>query len=396
VASLADRPEPLFGLSLFSQSLLGEKPLMSEAARQVATTDSSSKPQTFTAKAYAAHGPTKLLAPFTVPRRSPGPQDVQIEVLFCGVCHSDLHQVRNEWESVMPTVYPVVPGHEIVGRVVQVGNAVKKFKEDDLAAVGCMVDSCRICANCRDGEEIYCESGVTLTYNGEDKVLGGVTYGGYSDSIVVDEAFVLRLSNKLDPAGAAPLLCAGITTYSPLRHWKVGQGQKVGIVGLGGLGHMGVKFAHAFGAHVVLFTTSPNKTADAKRLGADDVVISKNAEEMQKHASSFDFILDAVSADHDVNAYLSLLKRDGTLTLVGAPQKPLAINAFNLLFGRHRLAGSAIGGIRETQEMLDFCAEHGITSDIERIPVQQINQVYDRLLKGDVKYRFVIDMASLK
>jgi len=237
---------------------------------------------------------------------------------------------------------------------------------------------------------------VTLTYNGEDKILGGVTYGGYSDSIVVDEAFVLRLSNNLDPAGAAPLLCAGITTYSPLRHWKVGQGQKVGIVGLGGLGHMGVKFAHAFGAHVVLFTTSPNKTADAKRLGADDVVISRSAEEMQKHASSFDFILDAVSADHDVNAYLSLLKRDGTLTLVGAPQKPLGINAFNLLFGRHRLAGSAIGGVRETQEMLDFCAEHGITSDIERIPVQQINQAYDRLLKGDVKYRFVIDMASLK
>jgi len=369
---------------------------MSEAARQVATTDSSSKPQTFNAKAYAAHGPTKPLAPFTVPRRSPRPQDVQIEVLFCGVCHSDLHQVRNEWESVMPTVYPVVPGHEIVGRVVQVGNAVKKFKEGDLAAVGCMVDSCRICANCRDGEEIYCENGVTLTYNGEDKILGGVTYGGYSDSIVVDEAFVLRLSNNLDPAGAAPLLCAGITTYSPLRHWKVGQGQKVGIVGLGGLGHMGVKFAHAFGAHVVLFTTSPNKTADAKRLGADDVVISKNAEEMQKHAGSFDFILDAVSADHDLNAYLSLLKRDGTLTLVGAPQKPLAISAFNLLFGRHRLAGSAIGGIRETQEMLDFCAEHGITSDIERIPVQQINQAYDRLLKGDVKYRFVIDMASLK
>jgi alcohol dehydrogenase (NADP+) len=369
---------------------------MSEAARQVPTTDSSSKPQTFTAKAYAAHGATTPLAPFTVPRRSPRPQDVQIEILFCGVCHSDLHQVRNEWQSVMPTVYPVVPGHEIVGRVVKVGSAVKKFKEGDIAAVGCMVDSCRTCASCRDGEEQYCEGGVTLTYNGEDKILGGVTYGGYSDSVVVDENYVLRVSNKLDPAGTAPLLCAGITTYSPLRHWKVGKGQKVGIVGLGGLGHMGVKFAHAFGAHVVLFTTSPNKTADAKRLGADEVVISKNDEEMQKHAGSFNFILDAVSAEHDLNAYLQLLKRDGTLTLIGAPEKPLPVNAFNLLFGRHRLAGSAIGGIRETQEMLDFCAEHGITSDIERIPIQQINQAYDRLLKGDVKYRFVIDLASLK
>ena len=369
---------------------------MSEAARQAPATSTSSKPQTFTAKAYAAHSATKPLAPFTIPRRSPRPQDVQIEILFCGVCHSDLHQVRNEWESVMPTVYPVVPGHEIVGRVVKVGSAVRKFKEGDLAAVGCMVDSCRICASCRDGEEMYCENGMTLTYNSEDKILGGVTYGGYSDSIVVDEAFVLRISNKLDPAGAAPLLCAGITTYSPLRHWNVGKGQKVGIVGLGGLGHMGVKFAHAFGAHVVLFTTSPNKTADARRLGADEVVISRNAEEMQKHAGSFDFILDAVSADHDLNAYLALLKRNGTLTLVGVPEKPLPISAFHLLLGRHRLAGSAIGGIRETQEMLDFCAEHGITSDIEHIPIQQIDHAYDRLLKGDVKYRFVIDMASLR
>jgi alcohol dehydrogenase (NADP+) len=369
---------------------------MSEAARQVPATDKSSKPQTFTAKAYAAHGATQPLAPFTIPRRSPRPQDIQIEILFCGVCHSDLHQVRNEWQSVMPTVYPVVPGHEIVGRVVKVGNDVKKFKEGDIAAVGCMVDSCRRCASCLDGDEVFCENGVTLTYNSEDKILGGVTYGGYSDSIVVDEYFALHVSPKLDLAATAPLLCAGITTYSPLRHWKVGKGQKVGIVGLGGLGHMGVKFAHAFGAHVVLFTTSPNKRADAKRLGADEVVITKNAEEMQKHASSFDFILDAVSADHDLNAYLSLLKRNGTLTLVGAPEKPLPINAFNLLFGRHRLAGSAIGGIRETQEMLDFCAEHDITSDIERIPIQQINQAYDRLLKGDVKYRFVIDMASLQ
>src|SRR6266852_3580871 len=368
---------------------------MSEAARQIPVREDA-KPQTFTAKAYAAQSATTPLAPFTVPRRSPRPQDVQIEILYCGVCHSDLHQVRNEWQSVMPTVYPCVPGHEIVGRVVKVGSAVKKFKEGDIAAVGCMVDSCRVCASCRAGEEQYCENFMTLTYNGEDKILGGVTYGGYSDSIVVDEAYVLRVSNKLNPAGAAPLLCAGITTYSPLRHWKVRKGQKVGIVGLGGLGHMGVKFAHAFGAHVVLFTTSPGKTADALRLGAEEVVISKNDTEMEKHAASFDFILDAVSAEHDLNAYLRLLKLDGTMTLVGAPEKPAPISAFNLIMKRRSLAGSAIGGIRETQEMLDFCAENGITSDIELIPIQQINQAHDRLLKGDVKYRFVIDMASLK
>ena len=370
---------------------------MSEAARQIPEKDdSSSKPQTFTAKAYAAHSATSPLAPFTIARRSPRPQDVQIEILYCGVCHSDLHQVRNEWQSVMPTTYPCVPGHEIVGRVVKVGRAVKKFKEGDIAAVGCMVDSCRVCASCLAGEEQYCEKFLTLTYNGQDKILGGVTYGGYTDTIVVDEPYVLRVGNKLDPAGAAPLLCAGITTYSPMRHWKVGKGQKVGIVSLGGLGHMGVKFAHAFGAHVVLFTTSPGKTADALRLGADEVVISKNDAEMEKHAASFDFILDAVSAEHDLNAYLRLLKLDGTMTLVGAPEKPAAIYGFNLLMKRRSLAGSAIGGIRETQEMLDFCAENGITSDIELIPIQQINQAYDRLLKGDVKYRFVIDMASLK
>jgi len=369
---------------------------MSESAGQVPAKDTHSKPQTFAAKAFAAHSATKPLAPFAVPRRSPRPQDVQIEILFCGVCHSDLHQTRNEWQAVMPTTYPCVPGHEIVGRVVKVGSSVKKFKEGDIAAVGCLVDSCRVCANCSAGEVQYCENGFTLTYNSEDKILGGVTYGGYSDSIVVDEAYVFRVSNKLDPAGAAPLLCAGITTYSPLRHWKVGKGQKVGIVGLGGLGHMGVKFAHAFGAHVVLFTTSPNKTADALRLGADEVVISKNEAEMQKHATSFNFILDAVSADHDINAYLNLLKRDGTLTLVGAPGKPLPVSAFALLMGRRSLAGSAIGGLRETQEMLDFCADHGITSDIELIPIQRINEAYDRLLKSDVKYRFVIDMASLK
>jgi uncharacterized zinc-type alcohol dehydrogenase-like protein len=370
---------------------------MSNAALQTpASQDISSKPQTFTAKAYAAHSPTGSLAPFTLPRRSPRPQDVQIEILYCGVCHSDLHQVRNEWNEVMPTVYPCVPGHEIVGRVLKVGKAVKKFKEGDIAAVGCMVDSCRVCTSCRAGMEQYCLNGFTLTYNFEDKILGGVTYGGYSDSIVVDEAYVLRVSNKLDPAGTAPLLCAGITTYSPLRHWKVGKGQKVGIVGLGGLGHMGVKFAHAFGAHVVLFTTSPNKSADAVRLGADEVVISKNDAEMQKHAGSFDFILDAVSADHDLNAYLQLLKVDGTMTLIGAPSKPAPVSAFNLLMRRRSLAGSGIGGIRETQEMLDFCAEHGITADVERINIQQIDKAYERLLISDVKYRFVIDMASLK
>lgn len=356
----------------------------------------SRKVQTFPAKAFAAKSPSSGLAPHTIERRAPGRQDVQLQVLYCGVCHSDLHQARNEWDVVMPTVYPCVPGHEIVGRVVAVGSEVKKFKEGDLAAVGCMVDSCRTCASCRAGEEQYCEVGMTLTYNGEDKILGGVTYGGYSESIVVDQNYVLRVSNKLDAASAAPLLCAGITTYSPLRHWNVGKGQKVGIVGLGGLGHMGVKFAKAFGANVVLFTTSPNKTADAIRLGADEVVISKNQTEMQKHAGSFNFILDTVAAEHDLNAYLQLLKRDGTMTLVGAPEKPTPLYSFSLIMGRRRLAGSAIGGIAETQEMLDFCAEKGVTADIELIKIQQINEAYERLLKSDVKYRFVIDMASLR
>ena len=367
---------------------------MSEAAQQTGTV--SRKPQTFPAKAFAAQSPTSRLAPHTIQRRSPGPQDVQIKILYCGVCHSDLHQVRNEWQSFMPTTYPCVPGHEIVGQVVKVGSGVKKLKEGDIAAVGCMVDSCRKCANCLAGEEQYCEVGLTLTYNGDDKILGGVTYGGYSDSIVVDEAYVLRVPNGLDPAGAAPLLCAGITTYSPLHHWKVGKGQKVGIVGLGGLGHMGVKFAKALGAHVVLFTTSPNKTADAIRLGASEVVVSKNEAEMQKHDGSFNFILDCVSADHDLNAYLKLLKLDGNLVLVGAPEKPAPISAFNLIMKRRRIAGSAIGGIRETQQMLDFCADNGITSDIELIKIQQVNEAYGRLLKSDVKYRFVIDMASLQ
>ncbi len=348
------------------------------------------------ARGYAANSPEAGLAPFTFTRRSPREQDVQLEILHCGVCHSDLHQVRNEWQSLMPTVYPCVPGHEIVGRVVRVGSAVKKFKEGDLAAVGCMVDSCGECANCLAGEEQFCLRFATLTYNAPDKVSGGVTYGGYSDAIVVDERFVLRVPASLDPAGVAPLLCAGITTYSPLRHWKVARGKKVGVVGLGGLGHMALKFSHAFGAHTVLFTTSSNKAADALRLGADEVVLSKDAAEMQKHAGSFDFILDTASASHDLNPYLALLKLDGTMTLVGAPEKPAPVAAFNLIMGRRSLAGSAIGGIRETQEMLDFCGEHGIASDIETIPIQKINEAYERLLRGDVKYRFVIDMASLK
>jgi uncharacterized zinc-type alcohol dehydrogenase-like protein len=307
-----------------------------------------------------------------------------------------LHLVRNEWEAFMPTVYPCVPGHEIVGRVVKAGRAVKKFKEGDIAAVGCMVDSCRKCPSCLAGEEQYCENELTLTYNSEDKILGGVTYGGYSQSIVADESFMLRIPNGLDPAGAAPLLCAGITTYSPLRHWKVGKGQKVGIVGLGGLGHMGLKFAKAFGAHVVLFTTSPHKAADAGRLGADEVIVSKDGAAMQKHAGSFDFILDTVSADHDLNAYVQLLKLDGTTTLVGAPPKPSEVASFNLIVRRRQLAGSSIGGIRETQQMLDFCGEKGITANIELISIQQINEAYERMLKSDVKYRFVIDMASLR
>jgi uncharacterized zinc-type alcohol dehydrogenase-like protein len=354
------------------------------------------RPSTYTAKAYAAQSATSRLEGSSIPRRDPRPQDIQIEILYCGVCHSDLHQVRDEWKSVAPTVYPCVPGHEIVGRVVKAGSDVKKFNEGDLAAVGCMVGSCGVCNNCREGLQQYCDYFPVLTYNGEDKVLGGVTYGGYSESIVVDEGFALRVSDRLNPAATAPLLCAGITTYSPLRHWNARKGQKVGVIGLGGLGHMALKFANAFGAHVVLFTTSPQKTADAHRLGAHEVVLSKNDAEIQKHAGSFDFILDAVSAEHNVNAYLNLLKRDGTLVLVGAPPNPIPVAAFGLIMGRHRIAGSAIGGIPETQEMLDFCAERGITSDIELIPIQQINEAYERLLKGDVKYRFVIDMASLK
>jgi len=352
-------------------------------------------PTTYKTKAYSAASATSPLASTIIPRRDPTERDVQIEILFCGICHSDLHSVRNEWSEFMPTVYPIVPGHEIVGRVTKVGSAVTKFKPGDLAAVGCMVDSDRTCPHCKAGLEQFCPN-MTLTFNSPDKYLGGVTYGGYSASIVVDEHFVLRVPSNLNVAGAAPLLCAGITTYSPIRHWGVGKGKKVGVVGLGGLGHMAVKFAHAFGAHVVVFTTSPHKREDALRLGADDVVVSRNADEMQKHAGSFDFILDAVSADHDINAYINLLGRDGNLTLVGAPAEPLDVTAFSLITRRRSLSGSAIGGIAETQEMLDFCGENNITADIEVIPIQKVNEAYERLLKSDVKYRFSIDMASLK
>jgi uncharacterized zinc-type alcohol dehydrogenase-like protein len=350
---------------------------------------------TYNAKAYSAASATSPLASTTIPRRGPTDRDVQIEILFCGICHSDLHQVRNEWSGVMPTVYPIVPGHEIVGRVTKVGSEVNKYKPGDLAAVGCLVDSDRTCPQCKAGLEQFCPS-LVLTYNGPDKYLGGVTYGGYSNSIVVDEHFVLSVPGNLELAGAGPLLCAGITTYSPMRHWGVSKGKKVGVVGLGGLGHMAVKFAHAFGAHTVVFTTSPNKKDDALRLGADEVVVSRDADEMKKHAGSFDFILDAVAADHDINAYINLLGRDGNLTLVGAPEKPLAVAAFGLIMGRHSLSGSPIGGIAETQEMLDFCGEHNITADVEVIPIQKVNEAYERLLKSDVKYRFSIDMASLK
>jgi alcohol dehydrogenase (NADP+) len=371
---------------------------MSETTQTIALQEEQRSPalQTYTAKAYAARSATSGLAAGSIPRRALRPDDVQIEILYCGVCHSDLHQVRNEWQNAVPTVYPCVPGHEIVGRITKVGSAIRKFKEGDLAAVGCLVDSCGVCASCREGYEQFCENMPTFTYNSEDKHLGGVTYGGYSDSIVVKESFVLKVPKNVNLAATAPLLCAGITTYSPLRHWNVRKGQKVGVVGLGGLGHMAVKLATAFGANVVLFTTSAGKTADALRLGAKEVVISKNEIEMQKHTASFDFILDTVSAEHNLNAYLDLLKRDGTLTLVGAPEKPLPVAAFNLIFKRRQLAGSPIGSLRQTQEMLDFCAEHGIAADIELIPIQQINAAYDRLAKSDVKYRFVIDMASLK
>jgi len=344
-------------------------------------------------RAFSARGPRDALAATTIARREPRDSDVAIDILYCGVCHSDIHTARDEWGG---TRYPCVPGHEIIGRVRAVGKAVTKVKVGDVAGVGCLVGACRECAQCKDGFEQLCERGATFTYNSEDPLGGGTTYGGYSEAIVTDEAFVLRVSDKLDPAAAAPLLCAGITTYSPLRHWNVQKGQKVGIVGLGGLGHMGVKLAKAFGAHVVLFTTSASKAEDARRLGADEVVLSRDANAMARQNGSFDFVLDTVSAEHDIGALLALLRRDATLTLVGAPEKPLPIGAFSVIFGRKRLSGSLIGGIAETQEMLDFCAANAITADVEVIPVQQINEAYERMLKSDVKYRFVIDAASLR
>jgi uncharacterized zinc-type alcohol dehydrogenase-like protein len=344
--------------------------------------------------AYAAHDATSALVPFDYTPRALREHDVQINVLFCGVCHSDLHQARNEWTN---TIFPVVPGHEIVGRVSAVGSHVSRYQIGDLVGVGCMVDSCRSCPSCDEGLEQYCENGFTGTYNGQDRQTGAITYGGYSTDMVVDQDFVLRVPENLDPAGVAPLLCAGITTYSPLRQWGVGPGKKVGIVGLGGLGHMGVKLARAMGAHVVLFTTSTSKVEDAKRLGAHEVVISRNPDEMAQHTNSFDFILNTVAAQHDLNPFLNLLRRDGTLTLVGAPEHDHpSPQVFNLIMKRRRIAGSLIGGIAETQEMLDFCGQHGITSDIELIPMQHINQAFERMLKSDVKYRFVVDINSLR
>lgn len=351
---------------------------------------------TKTVSAYAAKSESKPLEPFKVERREPLPQDVQIEILYCGVCHSDVHTARNEWKG---TTYPVVPGHEIVGRVTKVGSDVKAFKVGDLAAVGCMVGSCLACPNCKADLEQYCSFGFVGTYNGKLKS-GELTYGGYSTDIVVDEKFVLHIPKAFkesDLPGVAPLLCAGITTYSPLKHWKIGKGSKVGVVGLGGLGHMAVKIAHAMGAHVVLFTTSKNKIEDAKRLGADEVVISKEPEEMKKHVGSLDFILNTVAASHNLDPFINQLKRDGTMCLVGAPGQPHpSPSVVNLIFGRKSIGGSLIGGIKETQEMLDFCAEHHLLSDIEMIPMSKINEAYERMIKSDVKYRFVIDMASLK
>ena len=354
---------------------------------------------THKAAAYAAQSATTPLAHTHIDRRDPGPNDVQFEILYCGVCHSDLHTARGEWPGI---TFPVVPGHEILGRVTKVGAKVTGFKPGDLAATGCMVDSCRGCSSCKGGLEQYCENGMVLTYNSPDKhIPGKMTYGGYSKSITVDQHFVLRVPDNLDPAGAAPLLCAGITTYSPLKHWGAdqpanGKGKKVGIVGLGGLGHMGLKFAHAFGCHTVLFTTSPGKVDDAKRLGADEVVISKDEAAMQKHAGSFDFILNTVAASHNLDAYTTLLRRDATLCLVGAPEHPHpSPQVWPLIMGRRSIAGSAIGGIAETQEMLDYCGKHNITCDIELIDIKDINAAYERMLKSDVKYRFVIDMGTL-
>ncbi len=344
-------------------------------------------------KGYAALESKKILVPFSFERRDPRPHDVQIDIHYCGVCHSDLHQVRNEWGG---SSFPMVPGHEIVGVVTAIGSAVEKYKTGDWVGVGCMVDSCRTCSSCDSGLEQYCENGFTGTYNGKDRVTKQITFGGYSNNIVVDENFVLRVSAKLAIENVAPLLCAGVTTYSPLRHWGVSPGQEIGVVGLGGLGHMGVKFAHSFGATVTVFTTSSSKRGDAIRLGADRVVISKDQDAMANEKSRFDFILNTVSAPHDINQFLGLLKRDGTMVCVGLPDQPPVLQAYPLITGRRALAGSLIGGIKETQEMLDYCAAHNITSDCEIIPIQKINEAYERMLKGDVKYRFVIDMKSLK
>lgn len=350
----------------------------------------------YKAKAYAAASATSPLTPLTIPRRDPKKHDVQIEILFCGVCHSDIHHVRDEFGSSMPTIYPIVPGHEIVGRVSAIGANVTKHNIGDIVAVGCLVDAEPTCPHCRANREQYSPTKV-LTYNSPDKHgTAPATYGGYAENIVVDERFVLRVPANLDLAGVAPLVCAGITSYSPIRRWKVGKGQKVGIVGLGGLGHMGVKFARALGAHVVLFTTSPRKKEDALRVGAHEVVVSRNPEEMQAHVNSFDFILDTVSAPHDLNEYLNLLRPEGNLTLVGASTEKIDVSAYSLIFGGRTISGSLIGGIAETQEMLDFCGEHNIVSDVEVIGIQDVNEAYERLEKGDVKYRFAIDMSTLK
>ena len=346
------------------------------------------------AHGYAVHDATSPFAPFAFSRRDPGPNDVVIEIAFCGICHSDIHQVRNEWGN---SIYPMVPGHEIVGRVTAIGPAVTKFKPGDLAGVGVMVDSCRVCANCRANQEAYCTKGFVGTYNARDYA-GALVFGGYSNNIVCHQRYVHSISPKLSGklAAVAPLLCAGITTYSPLRHWKAGPGSKVGVVGLGGLGHMGLKFAHAFGAHVVLFTTSPNKIDDALKLGADEVVISKDSAAMATHAGSLDFILDCVSAPHDVNQYLALLCLDGVMCLVGLPDTPVQIAPFSIITNRRSFAGSMIGGMKETQEMLDFCAGHDIVSDIELTSIDNLAAAYNRVVRSDVKYRFVIDMSTLK
>jgi uncharacterized zinc-type alcohol dehydrogenase-like protein len=343
-------------------------------------------------KSYAAQSATSELAPHEITRRELRPQDVQIEILYCGVCHSDLHVARNEWGN---TTFPAVPGHEIVGRITAVGTDVSRFKTGDLAGVGCMVDSCRVCDNCKKGLEQFCREGNTGTYNSKDKVGGGVTYGGYSKSIVVDQDFVLRISDRLPLEAVAPLLCAGITTYSPLRHWKVGEGHKVAVVGLGGLGHMAVKLAASFGAEVTMLSTSPGKEADARKLGAHHFALTKDPAQLQALTGKFDFIIDTVSAEHDYNAYVNMLNTDGVMICVGAPPTPAQVSAFSLIGGRRSIAGSLIGGIPETQEMLDYCAERDIVSDIELINIADINTAYERMLKGDVKYRFVIDMATL-